>query len=140
MYDYLYNAIKENESKGDFTYAKVTDSMLTEAETRLSLKLPTAYRWFLINFGQGGIGGIEVLGIGKNGKMVFVDETIKYRSYGLPKDVILVENCDEWVYCIQSQNGKVGMWAPGDTRCKESYESFESYLLDRINDILENRS
>lgn len=126
--------------KGDFTYAKVTDSMLIEAETRLALKLPNAFKWFLINFGQGGIGGIEVFGFGKNGKMVFVDETIKYRSYGLPKNVILIENCDEWVYCIQPQNGRVGMWSPGDVNCKDSFESFEAYLLDRINDILENRS
>lgn len=102
MRDYLYKTIKENENKGDFTYAEVTDSMLTKAEARLGLKLPNAYRWFLINFGQGGIGGIEVLGIGKNGKMNFVEETLKYRSYGLPKDVILIENCDEWVYCINS--------------------------------------
>lgn len=139
MYDYLYNVIKENESKGDFTYAKVTESMLNEAEAQLGIKLPSAYRWFLTNFGQGGIGGIEVLGFGKNGKMVFVDETIKFRSYGLPQDVVLIENCDEWVYCIQSQNGKVGMWAPGDTKCKEIYENFEAYLLDRVNDIVENR-
>ena len=59
--------------------------------------------------------------------MVFVDETIKYRSYGLPKDVILIENCDEWVYCIQSQNGRIGMWSPGDVKCKDIYESFEIY-------------
>jgi len=139
MYDYLYNVIKENESKGDFTYAKVTDSMLNEAETQLGIKLPSAYRWFLTNFGQGGIGGIEVLGFGKNGKMVFVFETVKFRSYGLPQDLVLIENCAEWVYCIQSQNGKVGMWAPSDTRGKEIYENFEAYLLDRINDIVENR-
>ncbi|OJU08947.1 MAG: hypothetical protein BGN88_07660 [Clostridiales bacterium 43-6] len=140
MYDYLYKTIKENESKGDFTYAKVTDSMLSEAETRLNLKLPSTYKWFLMNYGQGGIGGIEVLGIGKNGKMVFVDETIKYRSYGLPQDVILIENCDEWVYCIQSMNGKVEMWSPGDKICTGVYDNFETYLLDRINDILENLS
>lgn len=140
MHDRLYLTIKENESKGDFTYANVTDRMLNEAETLLGLKIPNAYRWFIENFGQGGIGGIEVLGIGKNGKMVFVDETIKYRSYGLPKDVILIENCDEWVYCIQPQSGRVGMWSPGDEICNDTYESFEAYLLDRINDILENRS
>ena len=140
MHDYLYKTIKENESKGDFTYAKVTDSMLTEAVARLHLSLPEDYRWFLINFGQGGIGGIEVLGVGKNGKMTFVDETIKYRSYGLPNDVILIENCDEWVYCIHSQSEKIGMWSPGDNKCKDIYENFETYLWDRINDILENRS
>ncbi len=139
LYDHLCTTIKENESRGDFTYAKLTDNMLAEAETRLNLKLPSAYRWFLTSFGQGGIGGIDVLRVGKTGKLVFVEETLKYRSYGLPADVILIENCDEWVYCIQTQSGRIGMWSPGDVKCKDVYESFEVYLWDRINDILENR-
>lgn len=91
----LYELIKQHESKGDFTYAIVTEKMLNEAEKRLGIKIPKEYRYFLEKFGHGGIGGIEVLGVGKNGSLIFEKETLKYRTYGLPDELIAIENCDE---------------------------------------------
>jgi hypothetical protein len=139
MIEDLYNTIKENEEEGDFTYANVTDKMLAEAEKQLNLKIPNAYRWFLKTFGHGGI-GMDVLGVGADDSMIFVDETLEYRSYGLPKDDIMIENCDEWIYCLNSKTGKIGMWSAVDNEYTDRYESFEAYLRDRINDVLENRS
>ena len=31
---------------------------------------------------------------------------LKYRTYGLPHNLIVIKNCDEWGYCIDSLNGK----------------------------------
>lgn len=138
MLDELYNTIKNNESKGDFTYVEVTKDMLKEAEKELNLKMPKEYVWFLQKFGHGGIGGIEVIGIGKNKTLAFVKETLKYRMYGLPSELIVIENCDEWLYCINSIDEKIVMWSQGNSRYTEAYDNFESYLEDRINDILEN--
>lgn len=138
MLDELYNIIKNNESKGDFTYVEVTNDMLNEAEKELKLKMPKEYVWFLQKFGHGGIGGIEVIGIGKNKTLAFVKETLKYRMYGLPSELIVIENCDEWVYCINSIDEKIVMWSQGNSRYTEAYDNFEAYLKDRINDMLEN--
>lgn len=50
-----------------------------------------------------------------------------------------MENCDEWLYCIDSSNGKVVSWSPYDgDGVVEVYEDFDSYLLDRFNDAIEN--
>lgn len=138
MLDELYRLIKSNESKGDFNYAEVTENMLSEAEKELGLKIPKGYAWFIRKFGHGGIGGIEVIGVGKNGTLMFVKETLKYRTYGLPDELIVIENCDEWVYCINSVDGKIVLWSKGDTNYTKAYDSFEVYLKDRINDMLEN--
>ena len=75
MLDELYNMIKNNESKGDFTYVEVTKDMLNEAEKELNLKMP---------------------------------------------------------------NEKIIMWSQDNSRYTEAYDNFETYLKDRINDILEN--
>lgn len=139
MYEKIYNLIKQNEIKGDFTYANMTEKMCTEAEAELGLSIPPAYKWFLNTFGHGGIGGIEIIGIGKTGKMLFVDATKKYRLYGLSNDLIVIENCDEWVYCIDSKNNNILMWSIGNNKCTIAYKNFETYLVDRIHDVLENR-
>ena len=138
MQDELYFLIKKYESKGDFTYADVTDEMLAGAEERLSVNIPEEYKCFLKEYGHGGIGGIEVLGVGKNGMLIFEQETLKYRKYGLPNELIVIENCDEWIYCLDTTNGKVVMWSRGAKECEEVFEGFNKYLLDRTTDILEN--
>lgn len=138
MTDKLYEIIRRYEQNGDFTHAVVTEDMLKESESRLGAKLPEEYKQFLKTFGHGGIGGIEVLGIGKNGTMLFETETIKYRDYGMPNNLLIIENCDEWVYCIDVNNGKVVMWSGGCASYSNAYNCFNEFLQDRVNDILEN--
>lgn len=139
MVDGLYAWLEKYESVGDFTHTDVNDQMLREAERRLGIKIPEEYECFLKKFGHGGIGGVEILGVGKNGSLIFEHETLKYRTYGLPNEMIVIENCDEWIYCVNSNNGKVVMWSKGNTGYSEVFNSFETYLYDRINDVLENR-
>ena len=136
--DELYAFVKKYESIGDFTYADVTDEMLNGVERGLNIKIPEEYKRFLKEFGHGGIGGLEILGVGKNGSLIFEKETLKYRAYGLPTELIVIENCDEWIYCVNSINGKVVMWSIGDKGYSEVFDSFKTYLCDRINDMLEN--
>lgn len=70
---------------------------------------------------------------------IFAEETEEYRPDGLPDGLVAVENCDEWLYCIDCSNGKVVSWSPyDDDGVVEVYEDFDSYLLDRFNDAIEN--
>lgn len=138
MYEDVLKIINEYESQGDFTHVVVRDDVLSNAETVLNINIPEQYRWFLKNYGHGGIGGIETLGMGKNGRIIFVDETIKYRSYGLPNELIMIENCDEWIYCINTRNEKIVMWSHGREKYDFAYENFLAYLKDRMNDAIEN--
>ena len=134
----LYELIHQYESKGDFTYADVTSSMLDEAERRLGVTLPEEYRYFLMNYGHGGIGGIEVLGVGKNGELIFEDLTLEYRSLGMPVELVVIENCDEWMYCINTRNNHVVEWMWWSAEYYDAYGSFEEYLQDQVNDVIEN--
>ena len=138
MYEDIISVIRQYEEKGDFTYPDVNDAQIIEAEKKLNVIIPEQYKWFLKNFGHGGIGGIETYGIGKNGIMVFVDKTIQFRSYGLANDKIVIENCDEWIYCIDGKTKTVEMWSQGDKKSKIVYEDFVHYLKDRMNDAIEN--
>ena len=130
------NLIKEYECNGDFTYARATDMQLLTAENVLNVIIPNQYRVFLEEYGHGGIGGIEVLGIGKNGALLFVSETVKYREYGLAANLIVVENCDEWIYCINCDDGKIISWC--NDSVNPAYSSFDEYLEDRFKDASEN--
>lgn len=138
MNENLFEVIKNNEVKGDFTYAPVPNKMLEEAEKELNLRIPTMYREFLQKFGHGGIGGLEVLGVGKKNRMIFVETTILFRTHNLPSDLIVIENCDEWLYCIDVNNGKVVMWSNDSKDVDIAYNDFDEYLEDRIQDVLEN--
>ena len=48
-----------------------------------------------------------------NKRMISKDETLKYRTYGLLNNLNVIENCEAWVYCIESLSGKVMMWSWG---------------------------
>ena len=128
MYDKVVELINQYEEKGDFTYAVVNDVIIAEAEKVLDVNIPEQYQWFLKRYGHGGIGGIETLGVGKNGKIIFVNKTLEFREYGLPNEMIVIENCDEWIYCIDTKNGN----------CSLAYKDFFEYLIDRMNDAIEN--
>lgn len=136
MNDQLVGLIKKYESKGDFTHALVSEWQLEEAEQKLGVKLPAQYVDFLKQYGHGGIAGIEVMGVGINGNLLFVNETLKYRKYGLAANLVVIENCDEWLYCIDCNTGNVISWSDGD--CEYSYLCFDDFLLDRFADAIEN--
>ena len=137
MNDTIRNLIAQYEEPGDFTYAKVTDIELELAEKELNLSLPAEYVEFLKTYGHGGICGCCTDGIGLDGSYIFVENTLEYRSEDLPNNYIVIENADEWLYSIDANTEKVISWDMGGF-IKEEYDSFDEYLLDRMNDAIEN--
>lgn len=127
--------ILEYEREGDFLRAPLDNGALRNAESELGAKLPAQYVDFLRKYGHGGIGGVTVFGVELDGSMVFAEETEEYRPDGL----VVVENCDERLYCIDCSSGKVVSWSPYDgDGVVEVYEDFDSHLLGRFNDAIEN--
>lgn len=138
MNEDLIKKINQYETKGDFTHAPVSNEMIGLVEDELNVTIPEDYKAFLKIYGHGGIGGIEVFGVGKNGIAVFEKQTLKYRSYGLPLNMVVLENCDEWLYCLNCANGTVESWSMADQKLIEEYDSFDAYLSDRLDNIIEN--
>lgn len=136
MTEELRNLIKKYETKGDFTHADVSDAMIESAERELKVKLPTQYIAFLKEFGHGGVCGIDTLGVGLTGRIIFRDTTLEYRRRGLAQNLVVIENCDEWLYCIDCGNYKVVSWEDGYV--ENEYDSFDDYLTRRVNEAAEN--
>ena len=133
----IADLISKYEEKGDFNYAHVTDEMINEAESRLNVKLPEQYLEYIRKYGHGGIGGIGILGVGLDGSIVFLDVTLEYRLEGLPDNLVVIENVDEWLECIDCNTGKIVSWDLNGY-IKEDYACFDDYLLSQINDVIDN--
>lgn len=115
-----------------------SEDELQTAEDILGLKIPEDYKWFLQKYGHGGF-FFEFLGYGLNGKAMFVEETLKQREYGLPLDLLVIENCDEYVVCINVNSGNVVSWSRSDNDGGIKMEdSFLAYFLDCVENAIDN--
>lgn len=103
MINELKSLIKENKEYFYFT-GGTNENVITEIEQILNIILPTSYKWFLKEYGFGGVDGSYISGVGLNDNLVCVDETLKYRNYGLPLNYVIIQNCGEWQYCLKINN------------------------------------
>lgn len=133
----ILNLINKYEQPGDFNHATVTEDIIHTAENELGVKLPEQYKEFIINYGHGGIGGMEILGMGLTGRLIFVDTTVDYRKDELPENLVVIEIVDEYLTCLDCNTEKVVSW-DYTGYIKEDYDSFDDYLLDQMNNAIEN--
>ncbi len=133
----IESIIDHYQSKGDFLYSSPKDEEIIAVEKRLCINLPGDFKWFLKKYGYGGIDGIEILGFGLNNVFAFENATLRFRKYGLNDQYVVVENCDEWVYCIDTNTEKVVMWFTAN-ESEEVFKGFLDFFLDRMNDVIEN--
>lgn len=137
MNSQILELVKKYEQPGDFNYASVSDEMICKAENSLGVKLPKQYIDFLKMFGHGGIAGVETIGVGLTGDLMFVDITLDYREEDLPNNFVVIENVDEWLNCIDCNTGRIVSWDYSGY-IKEEYACFDEYLIDQMNGAIEN--
>lgn len=136
MNDKIRELISQYAADSDFTHVAPTKEMIEAAESTLGFNVPDQFLQFLNEYSYGGI-GFEILGIGFDDSVAFLEETLEYREEGLPDNLLVVENCDEWLYCIDVNTGEVVSWYY-DGEVITNYPSFDEYLLDRLQDAFEN--
>lgn len=132
--------IETNEEVFDdaFLMTNPSDENIKRAEQELGFKIPESYIWFLKQYGHGGF-FFEFLGYGITGNALFVQETLKEREKGLPANLLVVENCDEYVMCINIDNGNIVSWSHYDNDgIIMKYASFEEYFMDRLDNAIDN--
>ena len=137
MNDRLTNLIAQYEQEGDFTHKAPTKDMLVAAERLLDVTIPQQFVEFLHEYSYGGIGGVTILGTGLDGSMAFLEVTLDYRKYGLPHNLLAVENCDEWLYCLDCDTGEIVSWSPLDGVMPE-HRHFDDFLLDELTNAIDN--
>ncbi|MFF2496854.1 SMI1/KNR4 family protein [Peribacillus sp. NPDC058075] len=104
-YSKLQEFIKTNRQEA---YFGVSEDKVKETEQKLKVSLPESYKWFLRNYGSGGIFGIDILGYDLVGPSV-VDATKDYQKhYKLIDGIVIIENVDEFAYCLDTNKMKDG--------------------------------
>ena len=111
--------------------------MLMQAAEELQVVLPDQFCDFIKMYGYGGIGGMVILGVGLDGSAAFVEETTDYRTYGLPENYVVIEDCDEWLYCIDCQTERIVSWSlDGDVQ--DEFNCFDDFILERLQEETDN--
>lgn len=121
----------------------VTEELIHEIEKELNVQLPESYKWFLSQYGYGGINGVLIQGVGLDKSLQVVNTTLSLREYGLPNNLVVIENIDEYVYCFdtaQMNNNECPIidWDQASGIGKKHYKNLYNYLYERFNDAIEN--
>ena len=138
----LTNFIKRNMEPDDFT-GGVDRKQIDYVQDTLKLKLPESYKWFLNNYGSGGLYGVDILGVAKSNIATVVIETESYRDLGMSENLIVIEDIDEYAYCLdtskmESNECPVIAWnKQGGLDDYNTAENFYEFLSQRLLDAKE---
>ncbi len=95
----LINFINEHMESDDFT-GGVDDSQINFVQEELGVEFPESYKWFLTMYGSGGLFRVDILGVAKSNIATVVIDTMRYWDLGFEKDLVVIENAGEYVYCL----------------------------------------
>ncbi|MED2944266.1 SMI1/KNR4 family protein [Bacillus swezeyi] len=140
MNEQISKMINDYIEKGDFVGA-VADEDITKAENKLGCKFPQEYKEFIFikSYVSGGICGVEVLGVEGNEYASVVDATERFRNFGLPEKYLVIENVDEFVYCLNTEaDHSVIRWNDISKNEIKRYSSFDEYLQDSFQEAIDN--
>ena len=58
---------------------------------------------------------------------------------GLPEKYIIIEDCDEFYYCIDSVSGKISSWSQYDKDgIRERFDNFYEFFKDNLQNAMDN--
>ena len=126
-----------------FFVGNIKESLIKEIEVKLGVILPESYKWYVKNYGCGGI-GFDIMGVTRTGNLLVLNSTEKYRKYGLPNGLVVIQDIGEWVYCLdtnrfEGEECQVVTWSMHD---KDGIiyrnNNFYEYLLDSLNEAIDN--
>ncbi|MGE7647826.1 SMI1/KNR4 family protein [Peribacillus frigoritolerans] len=141
-YSELQVFIKEYGQGDDFT-GGVSEDQVKETENKLQVTLPESYKWFLRNYGSGGIFGVDIIGYDLVGPSV-VDATKDYQKYyKLIDGIVVIESVDEFAYCLDTNKMKNGecpviLWDNQEGYGFTAADNFLDYLLESLEEAKEN--
>ncbi|GGE62135.1 SMI1/KNR4 family protein [Priestia taiwanensis] len=145
MKNEIINIIKTYQKERDFM-GGVQESTIQYAEQVLNVKFPESYRWFVGNYGSGGLIGIEIYGceeIGVDSSVIY--QTRRYREdYKFPLNYIILNDIDGKVTCLDVDEMDSGecpiVFLDRHTKYRYEYnhENFYEYFLDCLQNAVDN--
>lgn len=141
MKETILNLIKKS-GENFIVSGSVNKKIIDKIESELGVKLPESYKWYVENYGHGGIGNIEIYGVALNDSLTVVDRTNDFRNYGLPTHLVEILNMDEWIYCLDTEHMRDGEcpvveWSKEDGIGTHKFENFFYFLYEQFNDKLQ---
>lgn len=133
----LEDFIRENQ-EDIFVTGGISEKEIEELEKELKLVFRSEIRNYLLQYGIIMGYGVEMLGCGKNSVSSLVKETKRYREYGLSDEFIVIRNADEWIYCINNNNGEVSSWDRIEKKHLKKNSNFDAYILSEMVDAKED--
>lgn len=133
----IESLISQYEGEGFFTRIAPSPETIAAVEETLGLMIPKQFVDYLNVYSHGGINGTEILGVGMNGRVVFLDVTLQYRAYGMPDNLLVIERCDEWVYCLDCTTEHVVSWSQ-EEGVRDEYSCFDDFLLSDLKEAIDN--
>ncbi|MFP7226526.1 SMI1/KNR4 family protein [Priestia filamentosa] len=138
----LMNFIDEHKEEAFFT-GGVDESQINVVQNELGVKLPESYKWFLTNYGSGGIFGVDILGVDRSNILSVVSNTKDRRNMGMDKDLVIIEDLGEYAYCLHTskmENNECPVIAwnmPGGLDDYNAAKNFYDFLSQRLLDARE---
>ncbi|MGM2731537.1 SMI1/KNR4 family protein [Bacillus cereus group sp. Bce005] len=118
-------------------FYKEKEEAIQEVEERLNVKFPDSYRWFLKEYGGGGNG----LYVNDCNDILHYHD--RFKSFNIPKGYIIIEHCDEYSYCLDTEkmmNNEcpVVNWSAHEKGIYPESDNFYKHLLEKIENAIEN--
>lgn len=135
FFDQFINLISGNA----YFSGKADVKRIKEIECLLNVSLPESYKWFLEEFGHGGIAGVEILGNGLGEIPSCVRATKSWRLYGLPMFLVVIEDEGmDWIYCLDTSRPSkyecpVVDWEQNLGIGQEYFETFVDFFKARLD-------
>ena len=138
MNNKILEMITQYEEDDDFC-GEVSEADIKLVEEKLNVIFPESYKWFVRNYGSGGICGVEILGIENKDNSSVVNGTERYRALGLDSDCIVVEDLGEFIICVDTKDeNKIISWDRVSKNKEYRYNNFYDYLIDTFQEAIDN--
>ncbi|XIH35263.1 hypothetical protein C1N70_24380 [Cytobacillus firmus] len=116
-------------------------SMFQSGSLSLTQYQPKSLNWK--DFHEGGLFGVDILGVAKSNRAPVVVNTKRYRDLGMDKDLVVIEDAGEYAYCLyisEMENNECPVIAwnrPGGLDDYNTAKNFYEFLSQRLLDAKE---
>lgn len=137
--DMILNYFKKYQDEDSVIYGTLTDEEVSYIERELNVKLPDSYKWYIKQFGTGGILGIWIEG-GSPGEIeesTVIETTRTFQEQGLPDGYVVIVNHGPYMMVLDTNQMKDGEcpvlnWSPYEDNTIYAKDHFFEYLLCEI--------
>ncbi|WP_307892568.1 SMI1/KNR4 family protein [Bacillus swezeyi] len=125
------------EPQREHTFDKQSEDVILRTEKQLQVTFPKSFRWFLKTFGGDG----HELDL--NGCDDILEDHKSFKAFHIPKGYVIIQNVDEYCYCLDTENMKDGEcpvvnWSAYEEGVYHTANHFYQFILDEIENAIEN--